>query len=81
MRKIRKKSKIKVSDIALFIVLILAIVFTSVIIWLFIKYQSIPDTLVTCVFAALFGELGCLTYIKKLKENRSCEVSVEEEEG
>lgn len=78
-RKRRVRRKAKTCDIALIIVLLLAIIFTSVIIWLFVKYQSIPDTLVTCVFAALFGELGCLTYIKKLKENRTNSESVEEE--
>ena len=78
-RKRRTRRKVKTCDIALIIVLLLAIIFTSVIIWLFVKYQSIPDTLVTCVFAALFGELGCLTYIKKLKENRTNSESVEEE--
>lgn len=69
-RKRRAKPKMKTSDMALVIVLTLAIIFTTVMVWLFVKYQSIPDTLVTCVFAALFGELGCLTYIKKLKEKR-----------
>lgn len=78
-RKRRTRRKAKTCDIALIIVLLLAIIFTSVTIWLFVKYQSIPDTLVTCVFAALFGELGCLTYIKKLKENRTNSESVEEE--
>lgn len=75
------KKKTGTMDKALFIVLVLAVVFTSVIIWLFIKYQEIPDTLVTCVFGALFGELGCLTYIKKLKEKKRYEEESEEEES
>ena len=30
----------------------------------------IPDTLCTCVFAALFGECGAMAFIKTAKERR-----------
>ena len=37
------------------------------------KYKEtgmIPDTLCTCVFAALFGECGAMAFIKTAKERR-----------
>lgn len=42
--------------------------FTAVMIWLFITAGSIPDTLVTCVFAVLGGECGVMGWIKTAKE-------------
>ena len=54
----------------LVIVGVSAVVFTAVMIRLFCIYGDIPDTLVTCVFAALGGECGVMGWIKTTKERR-----------
>ena len=53
---------------SLIIVLIIAIVFTTVMIYLFMTVGAIPDTLCTCVFALLGGECGVLGWIKTTNE-------------
>lgn len=42
--------------------------FTITMIWLFTMFGSVPDTLITCVFAALAGECGIMGWIKTTKE-------------
>lgn len=37
---------------------------------LFTVYGSVPDTLITCVFATLGGECGILGWIKTTKEKK-----------
>lgn len=63
-----KKSKIGVMDIILIIVGISLLAFTIAMIQLFREYGAVPDTLVTCVFAALGGECGIMGWIKTTKE-------------
>ena len=47
---------------------------------LFEKYGSVPDTLITCVFAALAGECGIMGWIKTTKEkNKDREWFLEDE--
>ena len=53
---------------SLIIVLIIAVVFTTVMIYLFMTVGAIPDTLCTCVFALLGGECGVLGWIKTTNE-------------
>lgn len=55
-------------NVALVIVFITAVVFTAVMIYLFMMVGSIPDTLCTCVFTVLGGECGVLGWIKTTKE-------------
>ena len=57
-------------DVILVIVGICLVVFTVVMICTFREYGSVPDTLVTCVFAALGGECGIMGWIKTSKDRR-----------
>lgn len=64
--------KVKKSlDIALFICVVIGVVFTITMICLFIMFQSVPDSLVVAVFAAIFGECGFCSAIvrQKIKGN------------
>lgn len=63
-----KKSGIGVMDIILIIVGISLLAFTIAMIQLFREYGAVPDTLVTCVFAALGGECGIMGWIKTTKD-------------
>lgn len=63
-----KKSGIGVMDIILIIVGISLLAFTISMIRLFREYGAVPDTLVTCVFAALGGECGIMGWIKTTKD-------------
>lgn len=63
-----EESGIGVMDIILIIVGISLLAFTIAMIRLFREYGSVPDTLVTCVFAALGGECGIMGWIKTTKD-------------
>ena len=54
----RKKKRIGTMDLILLLVFICLVIFTVTMIRLFQVYGSVPDTLVTCVFATLGGERG-----------------------
>lgn len=58
----RKKKRIGTMDLILLLVFICLVIFTVTMIRLFQVYGSVPDTLVTCVFATLGGECGILVY-------------------
>lgn len=62
-------------DLILFVIFTTLVVFTIVIIWLFVQFQTIPDTLVTCVFGALAGECGIMGWIKTAKEKTKRETA------
>lgn len=64
----KKKKKIKTMDLIISIIGIFLLVFVVCMVVLFIKYGSVPDTLITCVFAALGGECGILGWIKTNKD-------------
>lgn len=66
--KEKEQKKIKAMDVALVIVLIITLVFTGVMIWLFIQFQCVPDTLITAFFAVVGGECGVMGWIKTSKE-------------
>ena len=68
MKKINEKKGAKTMDLILIIVGVLLISFTIAMIVLFIKYGAIPDTLCTCVFAALGGECGVMGWIRTTKD-------------
>lgn len=59
--------KRKTSNIVLIILAIFIVTFTVVCLWLFYLYQSIPDTLITCVFGLCGSECGVLGWIKVMK--------------
>lgn len=63
-----KKGGIGVMDIILIIVGVSLLSFTIAMIRLFREYGAVPDTLVTCVFAALGGECSIMGWIKTTKE-------------
>ena len=54
----KERRNIKVMDLILVIVGVSLLVFTIVMIQLFKVYGTVPDTLITCVFATLGGECG-----------------------
>lgn len=66
----RKKKRIGTMDLILLLVFICLVIFTVTMIRLFQVYGSVPDTLVTCVFATLGGECGILGWIKTNKDKR-----------
>lgn len=63
----KKKKEFGTMNLVLVLVGISLVVFTGAMIWLFREYGSIPDTLVTCVFATLGGECGVMGWIKTTK--------------
>ena len=70
----------KTLDIVLIIIGTLLIAFTIAMIIIFCKIGMIPDTLVTCFFAALGGECGVCGWIKTAKErNKDREWQLEDE--
>lgn len=62
------KKKIGTMDIILVIVGLFLLLFTLEMIHLFEVCGMIPDTLVTCVFAAIASECGIMGWIKTAKE-------------
>lgn len=81
-RASRKKEKGKglgTMDVILVIVGICLLAFTVEMIKTFHQYGAVPDTLVTCVFAALGGECGIMGWIKTTKD-RNRERSWEQED-
>lgn len=67
-RKSAAKKKIKTMDIILVVMAVLLVAFTLKMILVFEQTGSIPDTLCTCVFAALGGECGVMGWIKTTKD-------------
>ena len=65
--KTGKKSIGTMNIVLIFIALVL-LVFVAVMIWLYYHTGGIPDTLVTCVFAACGGECGVMGWIKTTKD-------------
>lgn len=66
----KKPKKIRTMDVILVVVAVLLIAFTIEMIKIFRETGMIPDTLCTCVFAALGGECGAMAWIKTTKERR-----------
>lgn len=66
----KKKNRIRTMDLILVIVFICLVAFTVTMIWLFTVCGSVPDTLITCVFAALAGECGVMGWIKTTKDKQ-----------
>ena len=58
----------KTMDVILVIIGVFLLLFTVAMIVVFIVCGSVPDTLITCVFAALGGECGVMGWIKTAKE-------------
>lgn len=57
----------KTMDTILILVGVAVLIFTIVMIWLYLITGSIPDTLCTCFFVACTGECGFMGWIKTAK--------------
>ena len=66
-----EKKKIHTMDVILLVVAVALAAFTLEMIAIFKETGTIPDTLCTCVFAALGGECGAMAWIKTSKERRT----------
>lgn len=66
-----KKKKLHTMDIILVVVAVALLAFTLAMIQIYRETGGIPDTLCTCVFAALGGECGAMAWIKTTKERRT----------
>lgn len=64
----KSSKRLGAMDIILIFAAIVLLVFTAVMIYLFAVQGAIPDTLCTCVFAALGGEFGVMGWIKTNKD-------------
>lgn len=62
------KKESKTSKKVLAFMAIFLLIFITTMIVIFIKHGAVPDTLITCVFAACTGELSILGWIKTTKE-------------
>ena len=67
-RKSAARKKLKTMDIILVVMAVLLVAFTLKMILVFVQTGAIPDTLCTCVFAALGGECGVMGWIKTTKD-------------
>lgn len=70
-KKKKKKIKVHTMDVILVIIAAALLLFTLEMILLFKETGAIPDTLCTCVFAALGGECGAMAWIKTTKERNT----------
>jgi hypothetical protein len=59
--------KLKTMNIILILLGITALIFTIVMIYLYVTIGGIPDTLCTCFFVACTGECGFMGWIKAAK--------------
>lgn len=66
-RIMSKISGIGTMNVILLVCGVILILFTREMIELFKQYGMVPDTLITCVFAALTGECGVMGWIKTSK--------------
>ena len=58
----------KTMDVILVLIGVFLLIFTVTMIVVFVFCGTVPDTLITCVFAALGGECGVMGWIKTAKE-------------
>ena len=65
-----KKRKLKTMDLILVLIFLTLVVFTVEMIHLFRVFGAVPDTLITCVFAALAGECGIMGWIRTTKDKQ-----------
>lgn len=73
--------KKKTMNFILVLVGIAVLIFTALMIWLYILTGAIPDTLCTCFFVACTGEAGIMGWIKTAKvKNIEHEWAVEEKQ-
>ena len=66
----KEKKRLGTMNLILAIIGITLAAFTVCMIDLFKNYGNVPDTLITCVFAALAGECGIMGWIKTTKDRK-----------
>lgn len=66
----KPKRQIRTMDVILVVIAVALTAFTIEMIKIFRETGMIPDTLCTCVFAALGGECGAMAWIKTAKERQ-----------
>ena len=79
MKKTQNK-KIRTMDVILVVIAVALVAFTLEMIAIFKETGMIPDTLCTCVFAALSGECGAMAWIKTTKDRRQDRVWIREDQ-
>ena len=62
--------KIGTMDLILILIGAFLLLFTTVMIVLHVATGSVPDTLITCVFACCGGECGVMGWIKTTKDRQ-----------
>ena len=67
-RAAKPRRQIRTMDVILVVIAFALVAFTVEMIKIFRETGTIPDTLCTCVFAALGGECGAMAWIKTSKE-------------
>ena len=70
MKKRTKKKKFRTMDLILIVVAVALVAFTLEMLRIYRETGGIPDTLCTCVFAALGGECGAMAWIKTTKDRQ-----------
>lgn len=65
-----RKQPMGTMDRILVVLAVFLLFFIATMVVLFVRYQSIPDTLCNCVFAACGAEGGIMGWIKTTKEKR-----------
>lgn len=65
-----EKKKGKYSKLIVMVVIVLNVLFTAAVLYVFLKIGSEPSTLIASWFAFTTGELFMLSSIKKVKENK-----------
>lgn len=76
-----EKPKIGTMNLVLIILGIASFLFILKMIQLYETYMAVPDTLITCFFAAVGGEAGILGWIKNTKtRNKEREWQLEDQE-
>lgn len=68
--KAKPRREIRTMDVILVIIALALVAFTVEMIRIFRETGMIPDTLCTCVFAALGGECGAMAWIKTSKDRK-----------
>lgn len=72
--------KIKMMDRILVLIAIFLFIFIVAMIVIFCVVGSVPDTLITCVFASCTGELSVMGWIKTTKDKLKGELNNEQTE-
>lgn len=67
MTKRKNKVKLKTMDIVLIVIGILLVCFITVMIFLFRRFNSVPDSLIYSTFGLFTGECGVMGWIKNEK--------------